>query len=319
MRNIQWDQTGERLYETGVDRGVLYRKQSDSSFKNGVAWNGLTNVSENPTGAEPNPIYADNIKYLTLMSAEEFEATIEAYTYPDEFGECDGSAEITTGVSAGQQPRKAFGLSYRTKIGNDVDGEDYGYKLHLIYGALASPSEKSYNTINDSPEAITFSWDISTTPVEVTGMKPTAILTIDSNKVNSTKLATLESILYGEDAVEGRLPLPDEVLTIMETTPDPIALSSTSPTDEDSDVAIDSVVVMTFNNVIVSESVSMADAGGDIVAGTKSWDSEHKVLTFTPSVDLTNSEVYIVTVSGVVDAHGQALTAESFNFETIAM
>ena len=150
-------------------------------------------------------------------------------------------------------------------------------------------------------------------------MKPTAILTIDSNKVNSTKLATLESILYGEDAVEGRLPLPDEVLTIMETTPDPIALSSTSPTDEDSDVAIDSVVVMTFNNVIVSESVSMADAGGDIVAGTKSWDSEHKVLTFTPSVDLTNSEVYIVTVSGVVDAHGQALTAESFNFETIAM
>ena len=174
MSKLVWDKTGERLYETGVDHGVLYPIQAGGLYNKGVAWNGLTAVTESPSGAEASPIYADNIKYLNLMSAEEFGATIEAYTYPDEFAECDGSAEIATGVTIGQQARKVFGLSYRTVIGNDVDSNDYGYKLHLIYGALAAPSEKGYTTINDSPEAITFSWEVSTTPVNVTGFKPTA-------------------------------------------------------------------------------------------------------------------------------------------------
>lgn len=212
MAKITWDGTGERIYETGVDHGVLYPYgSSEAPYATGVAWNGLTNVSESPSGAEPSPIYADNIKYINLMSAEEFSATIEAYTYPEEFAECDGSKELAPGVYAGQQARKTFGLCYRTKIGNDVDGEDHGYKLHLIYGALAAPSERSYGTINDSPEASTFSWEISTTPVEVTGGKPTAYLTIDSTKADATKLAALEKILYGDGATGPKLPLPDEV------------------------------------------------------------------------------------------------------------
>ena len=216
MAKITWDDTGKRIYETGVDHGVLYPYgTSEAPYGTGVAWNGLTNVSENPSGAEPSPIYADNIKYVNLMSNEEFGATIEAYTYPDEFAECDGSKELAPGVYAGQQARKTFGLSYRTKIGNDVDGEDYGYKLHLIYGALAAPSERSYATINDSPEAITFSWEISTTPVEVTGGKPTACITIDSTKVDATKLAALEKILYGDGATGPKLPLPDEVAEML--------------------------------------------------------------------------------------------------------
>lgn len=223
MSKIVWDKTGERFYETGVDHGVLYPIQEGGVYNKGVAWNGLTAVTESPSGAEATPIYADNIKYLNLMSAEEFGATIEAYTYPDEFAECDGSAALATGVYIGQQSRKTFGLSYRTVVGNDVDNNDYGYKLHLIYGALAAPSEKAYSTINDSPEAITFSWEVSTTPVNVTGFKPTASITIDSTKVNPTKLAALEEILYGKDAtgpdtmdgVEPRLPLPDEVAEIM--------------------------------------------------------------------------------------------------------
>ena len=210
MAKLTWDQTGQKIYETGVDHGVLY-PASEGTYPKGVAWNGLTNVTESPSGAEPSPIYADNIKYVNLMSAEEFGATVEAYTYPDEFAECDGSKELTKGVYAGQQPRKTFGLCYRTKIGNDVDGDDHGYKLHLIYGALAAPSERAYATINDSPEATTFSWELSTTPVEVTGGKPTACLTIDSTKVDATKLAALEKILYGDDNTEARLPLPNEV------------------------------------------------------------------------------------------------------------
>lgn len=216
MAKITWDDTGKRIYETGVDHGVLYPYgTSEAPYGTGVAWNGLTNVSESPSGAEPSPIYADNIKYVNLMSNEEFGATIEAYTYPDEFAECDGSKELAPGVYAGQQARKTFGLSYRTKIGNDVDGEDHGYKLHLIYGALAAPSERSYATINDSPEAITFSWEISTTPVEVTGGKPTACITIDSTKVDKTKLDALEKILYGDGATGPKLPLPDEVAEML--------------------------------------------------------------------------------------------------------
>ena len=225
---IAWDQTGERLYETGVDRGVLYHLDESNKYTKGYAWNGMTGVTESPAGAEATDLYADNIKYLSMRSAETFGATIEAYTYPDEFAECDGSAEIATGVKIGQQTRKTFGLCYRTVIGNDTNGNDHGYLLHLIYGCTASPSEKAYATINDSPEAITFSWEVTTTPVNVEGFKPTASLTIDSTKANATDLATLEGILYGTAAgaegtpaaVEPRLPLPDEVAEIMSTTAD---------------------------------------------------------------------------------------------------
>ena len=210
MAKIEWDKTGERLYETGVKNGVLY-VQVDGTYPKGVAWNGLTAVTESPSGAEATPLYADDIKYLNLLSTEEFGATIEAYTYPDEFAECDGSASLATGVMIGQQPRKAFGLCYRTTIGNDTEGNDHGYKLHIIYGALAAPSEKAYATINDSPEAITFSWEVTTTPVNVTGAKPTASITIDSTKATPEKLADLEKILYGDTEVEARLPLPDEI------------------------------------------------------------------------------------------------------------
>ena len=215
MSKIVWDKTGERYYETGVKNGVLYLLGEGNAYTKGVAWNGLTAVTESPSGAEASPLYADDIKYVNLMSAEEFGATIEAYTYPEEFAECDGSASIATGVYIGQQKRKTFGLSYRTVVGNDVDNNDYGYKLHLIYGALAAPSEKAYATINDSPEAITFSWEVTTTPVEVEGFKPTASVTIDSTKCDEAKLKALEAILYGSETEEARLPLPSEVAEIM--------------------------------------------------------------------------------------------------------
>ena len=224
MSKLVWDQTGERYYETGVKQGVLYPQAAGGTYPKGVAWNGLTAVTESPSGAEATALYADDIKYLNLISAEEFGATIEAYTYPDEFAQCDGSAALATGVSIGQQSRKAFGLCYRTTLGNDVDGNDFGYKLHIIYNALAAPSEKAYATINDSPEAITFSWEITTTPVNVTGFKPTASITIDSTKVDKTKLASLEEILYGKDApssggegTDPRLPLPNEIAELMKT------------------------------------------------------------------------------------------------------
>lgn len=217
MAALTWDGSGERLYETGVDRGVLYVMSTGGTYGTGVAWNGLTGVTESPSGAEETALYADNIKYVSLYSAEEFGATIEAYTYPDEFAECDGSAELVGGVTVGQQARKTFGLCYRTLLGNDTDGQSHGYKLHLIYGATASPSEKAYATVNDSPEAITFSWEITTTPVNVTGMSPTASITIDSTKADAECLAALEAKLYGSTEPSGTptLPLPDEVKTIM--------------------------------------------------------------------------------------------------------
>ena len=223
---LVWDKTGEHYYETGVKNGVLYPMSASGTYPKGVAWNGLTAITESPSGAEATALYADDIKYLNLMSNEEFGATVEAYTYPDEFAECDGSASLTEGVYIGQQARKTFGLCYRTTLGNDSKGNDYGYKLHIIYGAMASPSEKAYSTINDSPDAITFSWELSTTPVAVANFKPTASLTIDSTKVDSAKLAKLEEILYGKDgtgednsvgAVDARLPLPDEIATLMKT------------------------------------------------------------------------------------------------------
>lgn len=212
---LVWDAAGKRLYETGVKKGVLYVQDNKGAYPKGVAWNGLTGVTESPSGAEANAIYADDMKYLNLYSAEEFGATVEAYTYPDEFAECDGSAELTAGVTIGQQKRKAFGMCYRTVLGNDVTGEDYGYKLHIIYGAMASPSEKAYATVNDSPEAITFSWEVTTTPVNVEGLKPTASLVIDSTKADPSKLSALETILYGSENVDPRLPLPDEIKTLM--------------------------------------------------------------------------------------------------------
>lgn len=217
MSKIVWDAIGEHTFETGVRNGVLYLKDVDGAYNTGVAWNGLTSVSESPEGAEATDLYADDIKYLTLMSAENFKATIEAYTYPVEFEECDGSASIAKGVVIGQQPRKPFGLCYRTAIGNDTDGNEHGYKLHIVYGCQASPSEKQYSTINDSPEAITFSWEVNTTPVNVNGKKPTATLIIDSTKTDKAKLTALEAILYGSESTEPRLPLPDEIATLMTT------------------------------------------------------------------------------------------------------
>lgn len=212
---LEWDKTGEHLYETGTDHGVLFPIDNEGAYTDGVVWNGLTGVSESPDGAEPTDLWADNIKYASIRSAENFKATIEAYTYPDEFAECDGSAELATGVYIGQQPRRSFGFSYRTKIGNEVQFDDYGYKIHLVYGCSVSPSEKSYATINDSPEAITFSWEMTTSPVQVDGFKPTAILIIDSTKVDSAKLTAFEDILYGTENTNSRLPLPNEVKTLL--------------------------------------------------------------------------------------------------------
>lgn len=214
-KKLVWDKTGERFYETGVRNCALYVQDSTGTYPKGVAWNGITAFTESPSGAEQTPLYADDIKYLSLMSAEEFGGTIEAYTYPEEFGECDGSAELAKGAYIGQQARKKFGLAYKTTLGNDVDGNDKGYKLHLVYGCLASPSEKGYATINDSPEAITFSWEITTTPVNVADHKPTSIVTIDSTKADPTKLAALEAILFGSETVDARLPLPDEIATTL--------------------------------------------------------------------------------------------------------
>lgn len=230
-KKLVWDQTGERLYETGVSQGVLYPIQSDGTYSLGVAWNGLSAVTESPSGAEPTAVYADNIKYLNMMSAEEFGGTIEAYMAPDEFAECDGTKEIAPGVFAGQQSRKLFGLAYKTLLGNDVDSTDHGYKLHLVYGCLASPSEKGYQTVSDSPEAMSLSWEFSTTPVEIKTLingkklKPTSILTFDSTKTDTDNLAKLEEILFGKDpattggsdGVAARLPLPDEVITLMKS------------------------------------------------------------------------------------------------------
>jgi hypothetical protein len=223
MTKLAWDKVGERVYETGVDHGVLYIPDGFGVYNDGYAWNGLTTVTESPSGAESNPQYADNIKYLNLVSAEQFGGTIEAFTYPDEFGQCDGTAEPEPGITIGQQNRKTFGLSYRTRLGNDLDGTDYGYKLHLIYGATAAPSERAYATINDSPEAITFSWEITTTPVDVgtiggTSYKPTASLTIDSTKVDADALADLEDMLYGTAGTDPSLPQPAAVVAMFSGT-----------------------------------------------------------------------------------------------------
>lgn len=215
MARLIWDEVGQRFFETGVKNGVLYVQDNDGSYKDGVVWNGLTAVTESPSGAEETPLYADDVKYLTLRSAEEFGATVEAYTYPEEFEQCDGSASIANGVTIGQQARRAFGLCYRTSVGNDIQGQNYSYKLHLIYGCTVAPSEKSYSTINDNPEAITFSWELSTVPVPVDGFSPTASLVIDASKVDEGKMQLLEDALFGNESNEAKLLLPNEIMELL--------------------------------------------------------------------------------------------------------
>lgn len=256
MTKLMWDQQGERFFETGVDHGVLYIPDNTGKYTNGYAWNGLTTVTESPSGAESNKQYADNIVYLNLISIEEFGGTIEAFTYPDEFGQCDGSAELAPGISVGQQSRKSFGLSYRTLLGNDIQGNDYGYKLHLVYGATASPSEKAYATVNDSPEPIGFSWDFSTSPVEVPGLKPTATLVIESRKVDADKLNDLLDILYGTAGQDPRLPLPAEVYALFSG-----ATTEVNPTAPTYDAGTKTITIPTVAGVQY-----VNDETGDVLA-----------------------------------------------------
>lgn len=316
MAKLVWDQSGERVYEAGVKKGVLYPQDSNGAYPLGVAWNGLTAITESPSGAEANPLYADNIKYVNLLSVEEFGATIEAYTYPTEFEACDGSAALSAGVNVGQQTRKPFGLVYQTEMANDVDGMDYGYKIHIIYNALAAPSEKGFQTINDSPEAITFSWELTTTSVAVTGKKPTASLVIDSTKVDADKLAAFELIIYGNDGVTPRLPLPDEVASIFESAA-PSAISLTSvPADSATGVVVSANTVLTFNNEIAAESILMTTAAGVLVPVVKTWDATGKILTLDPVSNMSPSTVHLVILNGVVDIYSQTLTAAIRKFTT---
>jgi hypothetical protein len=264
MTKLAWDKVGERVYETGVDHGVLYIPDSFGVYNDGYAWNGLTTVTESPSGAESNPQYADNIKYLNLISAEQFGGTVEAFTYPDEFGQCDGTAEPEPGITIGQQSRKTFGLCYRTRLGNDLDGTDHGYKLHLIYGATAAPSERAYATINDSPEAITFSWEISTTPVDVgtiggTAYKPTASLIIDSTKVDADALSDLEDMLYGTVGSDPSLPQPADVVAMFAGTV--TVATPTKPANTGNVITIPTVtgVVYKIDGQIVTGSVTITE------------------------------------------------------------
>lgn len=261
MAQLTWDNVGERVYETGVDHGVLFLPDNTGDYVTGVAWNGLVTVTESPSGAEANPQYADNIKYLNLVSAEDFGGTIEAFTYPDEFAQCDGTATPSPGVAVGQQSRKTFGLVYRTRVGNDLEGADAGYKLHLVYGAQASPSEKAYSTINDSPEALTFSWEFTTTPVPVPGLKPTAVITIDSTKADYTSLEALEDQLFGTVGADPRLPTPAEVLAFFSgsvTTATPTAPTYNSTTKV---ITIPTVtgVVYKINGSVVTGTVTITE------------------------------------------------------------
>lgn len=258
---LTWDQVGERFYETGVDHGVLYIPDNSGDYKTGVAWNGLTTVTETPSGAAANPQYADNIKYLNLIAAETFDGQIDAFTYPDEFAQCDGTALPSPGITVGQQSRKQFGLSFRTVIGNDVEGTEYGYKLHLIYGAQAAPSARAYATINDQPAAIAFSWAVTTSPVPATGYKPTSLITVDSTKVDATALATLEGELYGSASVDPRLPSPDEVIAMFEGTVTTVRL-----TDANAPSYVSATHVVTIPSVT---GVNWKINGVDAVAGAQ--------------------------------------------------
>jgi|SRR5690242_8973405 len=265
MTRVVWDQVGERRFETGVDRGVLYLQNNVGDYDSGFGWNGLTTVTESPSGAEPQPQYADNIKYVVLYSYEDFGGTIEAFTYPDEFAQCDGTAQPTPGVSVGQQPRKPFGFSYRTLVGNDVEGLEHGYKVHLVWGAVASPSEKAYGTVNDSPEALAFSWDFTTTPIAVAGLKPTSYICIDSTRVDPTALANLEDVLYGTVGVDPVLPTPDYVLSLFSGT-----VTAVTPTAPTYDAGTDIITIPTVTGVeyLIDDAVVPAGAFGPITANT---------------------------------------------------
>lgn len=315
---LVWDKVGERFFETGVKQGVLYPVDANGTYPLGVVWNGLTAVTEKPSGAESTPLYADDTKYLNLLSAEEFSASLEAYTYPEEFEVCDGTAQLAKGVTIGQQGRKSFGLVYKTAIGNDISGSDLGYKIHIIYGAQAAPSEKGYKTINDSPEAISFSWELTTTPVAISGKKPTASLVVDSTKVSAENLLALETILFGGTYVDARLPLPEEVASIFEgATPSALALSTMVPVDAATGIAVASNVVLTFNNKILEEGILVTSAGGALITTTKSWDATGKILTVHPTANLATGTMFLVTLTGVVDIYSQTLAPVVKKFTTV--
>ena len=317
MSKIKWDEEGKKTYETGTKQGVLYPIQNDGTYSLGVPWNGLTAVTESPSGAEASPIYADDVKYLNLFSAEEFGATVEAYTYPKEFEECDGTAEIAAGVTIGQQDRKKFGMSYRTVLGNDVKNDSYGYKLHIIYGAMAQPSEKAYKTKNDSPEAITFSWTLTTTPVNVKDHKPTASLVIDSTKTSAEKMEAIERILYGTDDTDARLPLPDEIVEILgEEVINALEVVTIEPAADAVDVPVNTEIIINFNNPIVQESIKILDTEGSIVSCNHVI-NDNKV-TITPKESLSNSKTYIVMIDHVVDKYSQSLGTVTKKFTTVA-
>lgn len=317
MAKIKWDQEGQKTYETGVKNGVLYVIDDDGKYSNGVAWNGLTNVNESPSGAEESPYYADDVKYLSLTSAEEFGASVEAYTYPEEFEVCDGSVEILPGISASQQTRKKFGLCYRTTFGNDVKGNDYGYKLHLVYGAQAAPSERGYSTINDSPEPITFSWELTTTPVEINGFKPTSILKVDSTKMNPDKLAILENILYGTDDTNPRLPLPNELMELLGgESIDGLEFVSIEPENNTIDIPISQPITLMFNNKIKSLSYTLMSNDGDIIDSQLTIE-DNKATIISPQ-PLAGGKNYILVVNFVTDIYSQTLGMQVYKFTTIA-
>lgn len=278
MTALIWDESGEHVYETGVDHGVLYLPDGAGAYPDGVPWNGLTTVTEKPTGAEANAQYADNIKYLNLFSVEEFGATIEAFTYPDEFAQFDGLSEPFPGVAVGQQGRKSFGLSYRSRIGNDIDGDDHGFKLHLVYGCKASPSEKAYTTINDSPSPIAFSWDLTTTPVTVTDLKPTSLITIDSTQVDEDALAALELILYGDTGVDPRLPSPDDVVALFDGT-----ITVVTPTQPTFNSGTNTITIPTVTGVTYYIDSLPVTAGAHVI-------TEDTVVTARPNTGYVFTE-----------------------------
>lgn len=314
---IIWDATGEKFAEAGIKNGVLFPMAGNGAYGAGVAWNGLTSVGEAPTGAEASPFYADNQKYLEIMSAEEFAGTIGCYTYPDAFKECIGEGTLVTGVSVGQQSHSKFGFSYRTEIVNDTEGVDFGYKIHLVYNALAGISSRDHTTINDSPAFEELSFDFTATKVNVTGAKPTAHLVIDSSKVDAATMAALETILYGAAGVDPRLPLPDEIKDLfVGGAPSALALSSIVPADAATGVAVAANIVFTFNNKINTEEIVVMSAAGAIVAGSRAWDVTGKILTFDPTVNLTAATTYLVAVAGVEDIYGQTLANSVKKFTT---
>lgn len=313
---LVWDANGERIAEAGIKNGVLF-PMAAGVYGAGVAWNGLTSVGEAPTGAEASPFYADNQKYLEIMSAEEFAGTIGCYTYPDAFKSCVGEGTLVAGIIVGQQTHTKFGFSYRTEMVNDTDGVDFGYKLHLVYGALAGISSKDHTTINDSPSFEEMSFDFTATKVNVTGAKPTAHLVIESTKVASATLEALEAILYGSAGVDPRLPFPDEIAALfIGGAPSALALSSITPADAATGVAVAANIVLTFNNKINAEEIVVMSAAGAIVAGSRAWDEAGKVLTIDPTVNLSASTVYLVAVAGVEDIYGQTLTNAVKKFTT---